>query len=97
MILFEGLSFFGFVFIITIPVYSIYSLIKYIKCKIENRDVNRLMREVHAQNEEIQRYQLLCTQQTKQILRLRDAIESSTDKEERQHLCEQLCALLDSD
>lgn len=53
MILFEGLSFFGFVFIITIPVYSIYSLIKYIKRKIKNRDVNHLMREVHAQNEEM--------------------------------------------
>lgn len=96
MILFEGLSFFGFVFFITIPVYSIYSLIKYIKRKIKNRDVNRLLREVHAQNEEIQRYQRQCAQQTKQILHLRDAIESSTDKAERQHLREQLYDLLDS-
>lgn len=96
MILGEGLALYGFIFIITIPIYAIYSLIKYIKRKVENRNVNRLLREVHAQNEEIQKHQRLCAQHTADILRLRDAIKNSNDRAERQHLCEQLNTLLDS-
>lgn len=96
MILGEGLAIYGFIFIFMIPIYSIYSLIKYIKHKVENRSVNRLLREVHAQNEEIQKHQRLCAQQTAEILRLRDAIENSTDRAEKQRLRNQLYTLLDS-
>lgn len=96
MILYEGLALYGFIFIITIPIYAIYSLIKYINRRIENRNVYRLMREVDTQMAEIDRENRIREQEFAEINRLREAIDNSTDKAETKLLRNQLYALLDS-
>lgn len=96
MILFEGLSFFGFVFIFTIPVYSIYSLIKYIKRKTENREAERVLSEARKCRVESDKLILSCSQELAEIRRLDKAIDDCSDPDERKHLRAQLYSLLES-
>ena len=96
MIMIEGSAFIGFVFMITLPIYSIYSLFKYMKRKFEDHKIDLLIHECDVAIAETQEYMREVELKFAEINRLQEAIDNCSDKEERQILLNRLYALLDS-
>ena len=92
----EGSAFIGFGFMITLPIYSIYSLFEYIKRKFENRKIDCKIHECDVAIAEAQEYMRKVELKFAEINRLQEAIDNCSDKEERQILLNRLYALLDS-